>query len=157
MDKFIGERPLDRIAPEDYTLGPLADLSNLQPSAWRESAAGATREFLEGLAAGRLAAAAPGSEDVLTFLLGDLLTDRLRVTRWRMGAGVRRPEGGYSFPVLVEAGPGRTEGKVLVGYTTESGWAVELIALDVEALKIPGVKEHAAFDPTIRTIKSTGR
>lgn len=156
VDKFVGERPLDRKAPEDYTLGPLADLSGI-PGAGRESAAGAARDFLEGLREGRLTAEAPGSRDILAFLLQDLLSGPQRVTRWRMAQAARRPEGGYSFPVMLEAGTGRSRGEVFVAYSAQTGWAVDLVSFDTSTFQASASEGQGVFDPTIRTVKSTER
>lgn len=156
LDKFIGERPLDRKAAEDYTLGPLADLSGLS-GAGGESAAGAARDFLEGLCEGRLTAEAPGFRDILAFLLQDLLSGPQRVTRWRLGRAARRPEGGYSFPVMLEAGTGRARGEVFVAYSAQTGWAVDLVSVDTSAFQVSASEGQGVFDPTIRTVKSTER
>ncbi len=152
---LIGGRPLDRIAAEDYTLGPMQDVSGI-PAAPSGSAAGAVRHFLEELAEGRLDAP-PDSRDILELALADLLSGRVRVTGWRMGAGIPRPEGGYAFPVLLEAGDARTVGEVLAGFQEDSRWAVELVLLDAEELRGPAEAAPGPFDPTIRTARRKGR
>jgi len=156
VDKLIGGRPLDRIVPEDYTLGPLQDLSNTA-SGDIYSAACAVREFLDGLREGRLSAAAPEARDILEFMLAELFSGKIRVIRWRMGAGTPRPEGGYTFPVLMDTGTGQTQGEVFVERTPKSAWRVELAIVDLEEIRLPRAKSQGAFDPTIRAVRRTGR
>ncbi len=145
-----------RLSPGDFTLGPLEDLSGTAPEP-RTAAAEAARVFLNGLLEGRVDGTVPDARDVIVFILGDLPGGDLRIQRWRLGRGIRRPEGGWIFPILLENPEGRILGEAVVGEAPGTGWGLELVVLDRNA--DPGKPGRSAkfFDPTIRTVKPTGR
>ncbi len=154
-DRLIGNRPLARFLPADYSLGDLEDLS--ASGSPQSSAVDAARIFLDGLTEGRVEGAVPDARDVILFMVKDLLDDGSRVLRWRLGRGLPRPEGGWIFPVLLVGRKGRILGDAILADTPGTGWGLELVVLDRESEPwIPG-GERGLFDPTIRTVKPTGR
>lgn len=156
QDRLVGTRPLVRLSPADFTLGSLEDLSGTSPEP-RTSAAEAARVFLDGLLEGRVDGTVPDARDVIVFMLGDLTDGDLRIRRWRLGRGIWRPEGGWIFPILLENPEGRILGEAVVGEAPGTGWGLELVVLVRDA--DPGEPGGSAglFDPTIRTVKPTGR
>lgn len=155
-DRLIGSRPLVRLLPADYYLGPLEDLSGSVPGP-RARAASAARTFLEGLMEGRLEAIGPDARDVIEFMLADLLDPGSRPLGWKLGRGIPRPEGGWIFPILLMTRTGRIPGEAFASEAPGSAWKVDLIVLNrEEPIAVPG-QEPMPFDPTIRTVKPTGR
>jgi len=155
-DRLIGTRPLERSVPADFHLGPLENLS-VPSSSPRAAAAAAAAAFLAGLAEGRVESAGPGARDVIVFLVGELLEVDSRPTRWRLGEGIPRPEGGWIFPFLLYTRSGRVYGEALAAEAPEAGWGLELVVLDPDAEEADSGQGAGAFDPTIRTVKPTGR
>lgn len=154
-DRLIGTRPLARILPGDYSLGDLEDLSGSRSP--QSSAAEAARIFLNGLSEGRVEGAVPDARDVIVFMVKDLLDEETRILRWRLGRGIPRPEGGWIFPFLLVGRSYRILGEAIAADAPGSGWGMELVVLDRESEPwIPG-GGRGLFDPTIRTVKPTGR
>lgn len=155
-DRLIGSRPLERLLPSHFTLGPLEDLSGSDPGP-RAEAAAAARKFLEGILAGRVDGAVPDARDVIEFMVGDLLEPDSRPLGWRLGRGIPRPEGGWIFPILLSTGTGGIFGEVFAAETPGPGWGLDLVILNREPESAAPGQSPGAFDPTIRTVKPTGR
>ena len=156
QDRLIGTRPLARLSPWDFALGPLEDLSGTAPEP-RTAAAESARVFLDGLLEGRVYGTVPDARDVILFMLADLPGGDLRIRRWRLGRGIPRPEGGWVFPILLETPEGRILGEAVVGEAPGTGWGLELVVLDRDGDPGTPGREAGLFDPTIRTVKPTGR
>ena len=117
-------------------------------------AAEAVRKFLEGLRENRLEATDPEARNALRFLLEEVLSNEFRVRRWRMGAGIQSPEGGFSFPVLLDSETGRVRGEIHAAYHSASGWGVDLAIIDTENRLETSGSHRKGFDPAIRTAES---
>lgn len=115
------------------------------------------RAFLDGLLEGRVDVPVSDARDVIEFVSADLLTPDSRVLRWRLGRGLPRPEGGWIFPILLTTRTGKIRGEAFTAETRGSGWGLELIVLERGSESEEPGQEPGAFDPTIRTVKPTGR
>ena len=151
----MGNRPLETLTPEDFKLGPLEDLSRTVGE--RGAAVNATRDFLDGLVEGRVETADPGVRDVIVFMLENLTSKGYAISGWRMGKGLPRPEGGWIFPFLLVTRGERISGEALAASTPGAGWEMELVILRRAEGGARPREETGVFDPTIRTVKPTGR
>lgn len=155
-DRLIGSRPLERILPAHFTLGPLEDLSGSVPGP-RAEAAAAARKFLDGILEGRVDGAVPDARDVIEFMVADLLDPDSRPLGWRLGRGIPRPEGGWIFPILLSTRRGEVTGEAFAAETPGPGWGLDLVVLNRGPESAEPGQDPGAFDPTIRTVKPTGR
>jgi hypothetical protein len=115
------------------------------------------RRFLDGILEGKVDGAVPDARDVIEFMVGDLLDPESRPLGWRLGRGMPRPEGGWIFPILLSTRAGGIFGEAFAAETPGPGWGLDLVVLDREPGSAAPGQNPGTFDPTIRTVKPTGR
>lgn len=94
---------------------------------------------------------------MIVFMLTDILAQDVRVTRWRLGRGRPRPDGAYSFPVILESAAGRFRGELLTARPPDGGWGVELAIIEKEDGPASAEQTAGAFDPTLLNTRRTER
>jgi hypothetical protein len=136
-----------RLVPEDFEIGPLADL--LAGSRAQRLAAAAGLRFLASLASGKVADGelAPDRREELTHSLQHYLDRKLTPSRSRLGPLVEVEGGVLRARVHLFGEPGEALGELY--FSQEGGqWYVSDVQIGLASLGVPHPRSSEKFIPT---------